>query len=48
MTEELDEILISMAGAVRKETLALGTADPSYEVQPIFNPAKLNKERGEK
>lgn len=31
---------VSFAGAVRKETLALGVNDPSYEVQPLFSPFK--------
>lgn len=38
--DDLDTAIISFAGAVRKETLALGVNDPSYEVQPLFSPFK--------
>lgn len=36
----LDEILIRFAGAIRREVLALESNDPSYDVQPLFSPAK--------
>lgn len=36
--DELAKILISFAGEIRRETLALGSADPKYKVKPLFSP----------
>ncbi len=38
--ERFDKVLISFAGAIRREVLALGSNDPSYDVQPLFSPTK--------